>query len=156
MPKANPILKAADPWLKWLIIAGTMTYFVETSMKSTEGDRGHSIFWWVQSLIAICFIIEYILRWLDDAQDHYRWHYPQSALGIVDLLSILPFWIGCFLPLELFQLLRTLRVFLATQVLSILALTPTRRSGVLSCLTRSSTTRFRDAHYRFVLFRRYL
>jgi voltage-gated potassium channel len=48
---------------------------------------------------------------LDDAQDHYRWHYPQSALGIVDLLSILPFWIGCFLPLEWFQLLRTLRVF---------------------------------------------
>ena len=48
---------------------------------------------------------------MDDAQDHYRWHYPQSALGIVDLLSILPFWIGCFLPLEWFQLLRTLRVF---------------------------------------------
>jgi hypothetical protein len=111
MPKVNPILKTADPWLKWLIMAGTMTYFVEITTGASEGNKGHSVFWWVQSLIAICFTIEYIFRWLDDAQDHYRWHYPQSALGIVDLLSILPFWIGCFLPLEWFQLLRTLRVF---------------------------------------------
>lgn len=111
MSKVNSLLKATDPWLKWLILAGTVTYFVEITLGIAEGNSWHSVFWWVQSLIAICFTIEYILRWLDDAHDHFQWHYPHSALGIIDLVSILPFWIGLFLPTEWFQLIRTLRVF---------------------------------------------
>lgn len=111
MPKVNSKLKAADPWLKWLIIAGTATYFVEVTTGISEGNSGHSVFWWIQSFIAVCFTVEYILRWVDDAHDQYRWHYPHSALGIIDLISILPFWIGCFLPLDWFQIIRTLRVF---------------------------------------------
>ncbi len=74
MPKVNSTLKAADPWLKWLIMAGTVTYFVEITTGISEGNSGHSVFWWVQSFIAVCFTIEYILRWVDDAQDHYQCH----------------------------------------------------------------------------------
>jgi len=92
MPKVNSKLKAADPWLKWLIIAGTATYFVEVTTEISEGNSGHSVFWWVQSFIAVCFTVEYILRWVDDAHDQYRWHYPHSALGIIDLISILPYF----------------------------------------------------------------
>ena len=79
MPKVNSKLKAADPWLKWLIIAGTATYFVEVTTGISEGNIGHSVFWWVQSFIAVCFTVEYILRWVDDAHDQYRWRYPNSA-----------------------------------------------------------------------------
>ncbi len=111
MPKVNAALEAADAWLKWLIIAGIVTYFAEITRGTSAGHIEHSVYWWVQSLVAVCFTIEYILRWVDDAQDHYRWHYPHSALGIIDLISILPFWIGCFLPLGFLQIVRTLRVF---------------------------------------------
>ena len=55
MPKVNSTLKAADPWLKWLIMAGTVTYFVEITTGISEGNSGHSVFWWVQSFIAVCF-----------------------------------------------------------------------------------------------------
>ena len=44
MPKINSTLKAADPWLKWLIMAGTVTYFVEITTGISEGNSGHSIF----------------------------------------------------------------------------------------------------------------
>ena len=97
MPKVNAALEAADAWLRWLIIAGIVTYFAEITRGTSAGNIEHSVYWWVQSFVAVCFTIEYILRWVDDAQDHYRWHYPHSALGIIDLISILPFWIGCFL-----------------------------------------------------------
>ncbi|MEI7460402.1 MAG: hypothetical protein WCK15_13405 [Pirellula sp.] len=54
----NSKLKAADPWLKWLIIAGTATYFVEVTTGISEDNSGHSVFWWIQSFIAVCFTVE--------------------------------------------------------------------------------------------------
>lgn len=111
MPQVSSILKQADPWLKGLVIAGTAAYLVEISTGANSTEAAHPAFWWFQCLIAVCFTIEYVLRWVDDAQDHYGWHYPHSALGIVDLISIAPFWIGIFLPTDWLHLVRTLRVF---------------------------------------------
>lgn len=52
MPRVNSTLKAADPWLKWLIIAGTVIYFVEITTGISTDSVGHSVFWWIQSFIA--------------------------------------------------------------------------------------------------------
>ena len=111
MPKVASILKTADPWLKFLILAGTVMYLVEISTGASATEHAHPFFWWVQSLIAVCFTVEYALRWIDDAQDQHGWHYPHSALGIIDLISIAPFWIGFFLPTDWLHLVRTFRVF---------------------------------------------
>ena len=111
MPKVATILKTADPWLKLLVLAGTVTYLVEISTGASSTEHAHPFFWWFQSLIAVCFTVEYVLRWVEDAQDQHGWHYPHSALGIIDLISIAPFWIGFFLPAEWLHLVRTLRVF---------------------------------------------
>lgn len=111
MPKVASILKPADPWLKFLILGGTIAYLVEITTGAGETETAHPIFWWFQSLIAVCFTVEYLLRWIDDAQDQHGWHYPHSALGIIDLISIAPFWAGFFLPTDWLHLVRTFRVF---------------------------------------------
>lgn len=111
MTVVKRILHAADPWLKLFILAGTSTYFIEIASGLSAADELHSYFWWIHCLISVCFSIEYVLRWVDDAHDDYGWHYPHSAIGIIDLVSIAPFWISFFLPLDWLQLIRTLRVF---------------------------------------------
>lgn len=111
MPSVVRILKAADPWLKIFILLGTVAYLVEISTGASTTEHAHPIFWWVQCFFAVCFTVEYVLRWIDDAQDQHGWHYPHSALGLIDLVSIAPFWIGFFLPMEWLHLIRTFRVF---------------------------------------------
>lgn len=104
------ILQRADPWLKFMVLAGTVVYLIEISLGATAG--AHPVFWWAQCCITICFTVEYVLRWIDDLHDHLGWHYPHSPLGIIDLVSIAPFWIGlCFPSSQWLQLARTLRVF---------------------------------------------
>ena len=111
MPQVSRILHKADPWLKFLVLAGTVTYLIEISTGASVTEQAHPAFWWVQCFISVTFTAEYILRWIDDAQDQHGWHYPHSALGIIDLVSIAPFWIGFFLPIEWLHLVRTFRVF---------------------------------------------
>ncbi len=111
MPPVNRLLLSLDRWLKLLVVTGTLAYLIEISTGATATAVAHPAFWWVQGLIAICFTIEYVLRWTDDVQDHYGWHYPHSPMGIVDLLSIAPFWVGLGLPDEWQHLVRALRVF---------------------------------------------
>jgi voltage-gated potassium channel len=105
------INRVTDTFLKWLIVIGTAAYLIELSFGFSQGTRVYLVLWCLQSFAAVCFTIEYLSRWIDDARDHYRWHYPHSALGIIDLISIMPFWFGFLLPIEWFHFSRTLRVF---------------------------------------------
>jgi len=111
MPHVKRILHVANPWLKFLILAGTVTYVIEIASGASAIQGTHSFFWWIYCFISVCFTLEYIVRWVDDAQDEYGWHYPPSAIGIIDFISIAPFWISFFLPADWLQLVRTLRVF---------------------------------------------
>lgn len=105
------LLKRVDPYLKFFVIFGTIMYLLELSTGVKDTLHCHPAFLWLERFIAIIFTLEYILRWLDDIHDSYGWHYPHSALGLVDLVSILPFWIGFFVPPDWLQLIRTFRVF---------------------------------------------
>jgi len=109
--RASRILQATDPWLKFMILAGVVTYLLEITSGVNAITLLHTCLQCIQGFIAVCFTIEYIFRWWDDSQDHYGWHYPHSALGIIDLISVLPFWAGLMVPVEWFPLVRTLRVF---------------------------------------------
>jgi len=65
-------------------------------------------FLWSERIVALIFTVEYIVRWIRNSG---RGFYPFTALGVIDLISILPFWIG-FIPAvdPYLRLVRTLRV----------------------------------------------
>jgi voltage-gated potassium channel len=111
MINAANILKRADPFLKAIIFIGTGIYLWEISTQPKDPTQSHLSFVWIERFIAGVFTVEYFLRWMDDAQDHVGWHYPHSALGIVDLISILPFWVGIFIPADWIPFARTFRIF---------------------------------------------
>jgi len=68
----------------------------------------HPFFLWSERCVALIFTIEYVLRWMRNSG---RGYYPLTAFGIIDLISILPFWIG-FIPAvdPYLRQIRTLRV----------------------------------------------
>lgn len=111
MMQVRAILQRADPALKLLIVLGTGLYLTELSLRTADYLHRDPRFFLGEGIIAVCFTIEYLMRWLDDAQDHYGWHYPHSAIGLVDLISIVPFWFGLVVPPEWGHLLRALRIF---------------------------------------------
>lgn len=104
-------LKKIDFYLKFIVILSTVFYLIELSTGSVDSHHSHPIFLWIERIIAIIFTIEYALRWSNDATDHLGWHYPHSPLGLIDLVSILPFWCGFFVPIEWLHFIRTLRIF---------------------------------------------
>ncbi len=65
-------------------------------------------FLWSERVVALIFTVEYIVRLIRNSG---RGFYPITALGVIDLISILPFWVG-FIPAvdPYLQLVRTLRV----------------------------------------------
>lgn len=107
----KPFWKIADPFLKLFVLFGIIIYLCEISTGSPDSLHSHAFFLWTERFIAIVFTIEYIMRWMDDAQDHLGWHYPHSPLGFVDLISIMPFWLGFFVPVDWLHIIRTFRIF---------------------------------------------
>jgi len=108
---AANLLHRFDPWIRLMIVFSTVAYLIELSITDANGSSSLSVFRWIHAFVAVCFSVEYVVRWIDDAQDHFGWHYPQSAIGIIDLLAIVPFWLGFIWPTQWLDLLRTLRVF---------------------------------------------
>lgn len=72
----------------------------------------YDVFYRIEWIITILFTIEYILR-IISVQN--RWTYVTSTMGVIDLVSILPFYISLLFPeahfLIVIRLMRLLRVF---------------------------------------------
>lgn len=109
--RINQVLAIVDRYLKFIVLFGTTIYLVEISTGVSDSYHSHPFFLWTERVIASIFTLEYVLRWIDDAHDNVGWHYPYSPLGIIDLISILPFWVGFFVPVSFLHLIRTLRIF---------------------------------------------
>lgn len=108
---AKEILHKIDPFIKTIVIIGIIVYLIELSTGSIDSYHSHKFFLWFERIIATIFTLEYALRWISDKQDEYRWHYPHSLMGIIDLISIIPFWLGFFVPIEYLHTIRTFRIF---------------------------------------------
>jgi len=109
--KIERILHVMDSFLKYLVVLSIGLYLAEISTGARDSYEAHTAFLWAERIIACIFTIEYFLRWYDDATDQFGWHYPQSWLGLVDLISIAPFWIGFFVPVQALHFVRTFRIF---------------------------------------------
>lgn len=86
-------------------------------------DRFHSVLLWIEICSVIVFTVEYLLRiWTADLLYpgagffNSRFKYVLSPMALIDLLSILPFYLPMILPVNLLgiraiRLVRLLRIF---------------------------------------------
>ena len=109
----TPAGKLFDIILLVLILISTSLVMLQTV--SSINTIYHSIFFKIEFFITIFFSIEYILRCIT-VKD--REEYIFSPLGIIDLLSILPFILSLFFPslhylviIRMFRMLRIFRIF---------------------------------------------
>jgi voltage-gated potassium channel len=91
-------------FIQVVIVYSLLTHFLELEFTDTERSVG---FWlWSERVVATIFTIEYLARWIVSRS----WLYPLRPMAIVDLVAILPFYIGFFVDLRFLRLVRTLRV----------------------------------------------
>lgn len=98
-------LRRLDPFLKTLIWYSIALYLIELNGGSINSRAGHPFFLWSERVVASLMTLEYLFRWQRTGRK-----YPASALGIIDLISILPFWVGFFVPWGWLGIIRAMRI----------------------------------------------
>ena len=118
-----------------LIVALIGINLVAVTLQSVPALAAHYGFWFdaVEYLSLVVFTVEYVLRlWcaVEDAPHRHlsplaaRLNYAMSGAGVVDLLSVLPFWLAFLLPAEL----RIVLVLRMIRFLKIARYSPAMRS----------------------------
>lgn len=94
--------------LQFLIFYSLVAYFLELEYAGTDNSReGYLFFLWSERVVAGIFTIEYLVRWFCSKD---RRKYLTSPMGLVDLISVAPFYVGFFVPVQYLRLVRTLRI----------------------------------------------
>src|SRR4051794_23382716 len=91
-------------FIQALIFYSVGMHFFE--IEFTDSQRSTGFFLWSERVVAAIFTVEYLVRWIASRS----FFYPLRLLAIVDLVAILPFYIGFFVDLWSLRLIRTLRV----------------------------------------------
>lgn len=113
------IIRLIDKICKPLIWLSILLYFVELYLKTENSLQSPAILLYLERFVAGVFIIEYILRILEDKlhPDHTQdfcvygyGGYASSAIGIIDFLSFAPFIVGFFVPIQYLAIIRSLRI----------------------------------------------
>lgn len=95
-----------------LIVLSLITFSVETI--PSLGDSVVRVLRWTEIVIVVIFTVEYVARvWLATQKTRY----VLSFFGIVDLLSIVPFYLGLAVDLRSMRILRFFRLFRALKFL---------------------------------------
>ena len=84
-----------------------------------EGGSRDGKWWflWSERFVATIFTVEFVLRLLRSGSGKYVYidgifpYLHISAFAWIDLLAIIPFWIGFFLPAAILRYVRMMRVF---------------------------------------------
>jgi voltage-gated potassium channel len=91
-----------------LVFVRVGLYILETDwIHSANSRRSPFIFLGIERCIATVFTIEYFVRWRN-SENPRLW--PRRVNAIIDLLSVLPFWIGFFVPHSWLGVIRSLRI----------------------------------------------
>ena len=107
-PIKNPSL--FSPWVERFLVAVVIfsvgVYVLEVEYGgSAHSLEGHPFWLWTERLVAAVLSLEYIARWRKEGMS-----YPKSNMGIIDLWSVLPFWLGFLVPVAWLGLVRSMRV----------------------------------------------
>jgi voltage-gated potassium channel len=113
-------LKFVNKYINWLIWTSIGLLFVELAFgKENSVDSSLWLFLWIERITAAMFMAEYFIRWYEDHvnpdghEDIGHHYYPFSLLGIVDLVSWLPWVLGFFVPVHWLGWIRALRILRA-------------------------------------------
>ena len=106
-PTASPtaFLKRFDGAIKLLIWTSIILYHFELHTGSRDSRSGNPAFLWAERVIASILTLEYLTRVV-----LLGWCYMRSALGVVDMVSVAPFWVGFFVPVRWLGVVRSLRI----------------------------------------------
>jgi voltage-gated potassium channel len=104
----------AETFIQIVIGYSLVTYFIELEYGGTEHSRaGHPFFLWSERAVAGVFTIEYFARWMLSQRKR---SYPFTFMAIIDLLAILPFYLGFLVDMRCLRLIRTLRLLRVLKV----------------------------------------
>jgi voltage-gated potassium channel len=114
-----------------LIVVNLVAVALETVPRIESAYR--SVFIAIETFSLVVFTVEYLLRiWV--AVEHAprrhlsakraRWEYIKSPAGLIDLISVLPFWLAFFTPAEF----RVILVFRIVRFLKLARYSPALRS----------------------------
>lgn len=103
----DTIIRYVDYVVKPLIWISVIAYLIEASI-SENSYESPWYFLWGERCVALIFTLEYIARCMRH-KGSVR-NYVLSWFGLIDLVAILPFWIGFFVPTAWLSLIRTLRI----------------------------------------------
>jgi voltage-gated potassium channel len=79
---------------------------LEINMGGDNSRLGNPFFLWAERVIASLMTLEYFIR----LRRNRGGNYIITPLGLIDLVAILPFWLGFFIPVEHLRVVRTMRV----------------------------------------------
>lgn len=104
-PQRKVRLRQFDPLLKFLIWYSIALYLVEIKFGAENSLAGHPFFLWSERVVGCLMTIEYLVRFCRRPI-----RYPKSVLGLIDLIGILPFWIGFYVPWTWLGVIRGMRI----------------------------------------------
>lgn len=103
------VIDRIDSIVKPLVVFSVAMLAVECHMyPETDSHGSHLFFLWSERVVALILTVEYVFRWWRNSGKGF---YPRTVFGLIDLASIVPFWVG-FIPFFVpwLHLVRTLRV----------------------------------------------
>lgn len=143
----SQFLRLVDKYIYVLIWASIVGLFIELSTGSHNSkESGMATFLWIERFTAFVFILEYCFRIIEDIKnpdatiDIGHNIYVLSVMGIIDLVSWLPFAIGFFVPISIlgwiraFRILRILKLFRYSRTLQLFALAIYRAMWLLKAV----------------------
>ena len=101
----TPARRRFEYAVRFFVFYSISCYVIEQEIDTDNRSQG---FWlWNERFCAAFFTLEYLIRWYNS--DNPR-RYPLKFLSVIDLIAILPFYIGFFVPQESLGVIRSLRV----------------------------------------------
>ncbi len=97
-------LRYLEIFILLLILYGIITHLLE--LEFADNDNAAVFFLWSERVVTVLFTIEYFVRWINARS----LLYPFRPMAIVDLLAVLPFYLGFLLDMRSLRLIRAGRV----------------------------------------------
>ncbi|MCU0705456.1 MAG: potassium channel family protein [Fimbriiglobus sp.] len=93
----------------WLTAYSLVCLFAELELDPKAYGGGW--WYWNEWAVTLLFTVEYVVRW---GLSRHRLRYPITPMAVIDLLSVLPFYLSLVVDssnLDVFRVLRVVRVF---------------------------------------------
>lgn len=95
-----------ERFICFVVIASVTLYVLEVELAGSDNSRkGHWAWLWIERVVAGILTLEYVMRARKVGSS-----YLKSGAGFIDLIAVLPFWLGFFLPESWLGLVRSMRV----------------------------------------------